>query len=214
MLQNATRTGFSILTQPKTHYLNNYMALLAMSPLNPFSYFAGLIALTTASPLKTSLTPRDTGSSTIPYCFYNQGCGTICWGRPLESNCDTAITATCTALVSVQAGNHTQLATRIGSGVSDGDNADCVASAANGNNPPPDMNTCIQHFQMIQGCFMTTNQGYGANCVGGNINVPFCTTVGGPIDSNVPTYGLGTPTQLGLTSVSYSPPGTAILERG
>ena len=43
--------------------------------------------------------------------------------------------------------------------------------------------------------------------MGGNINVPFCTTEGGPIDSNVPTYGLGTPTQLGLTSVSYSPPG-------
>ena len=176
------------------------------------TYIGGALATPLISPF---LLRRDTGSSTNPYCTYNQGCGGggseyigICHGQPNEDYCAPAINATCTALVATAAGNSTTLATRIGTGVSDGANADCVAVSKNGKNPPPDMATCLQKFAEIQGCFETTNVGYGANCVGGSINLSFCTTSAPIIDGNLPTYQLGTPLGVDQGDLSSNPPGT------
>ena len=91
-------------------------------------------------------------------------------------------------------------ATRVGNGTNNGLGADCVAVARNGQNPTPDMGTCMQKFSE------TTNQGYGDNRVGGTINEGFCTTA--PIiDLNVPVYKLGVPTMLNEEDLSANPPG-------
>ncbi|KAL8700347.1 MAG: hypothetical protein Q9201_005499 [Fulgogasparrea decipioides] len=96
---------------------------------------------------------------------------------------------------------------RIGNGANNGGSADYVVVAQAGKTSQTDMATGTQTFSEIMGCYQTTNQGYAHNCVGGDINLTFCTTNYPRVADEVPIYQLGPPTVVEWENLSYSPPG-------
>ncbi|KAL8952982.1 MAG: hypothetical protein Q9222_001133 [Ikaeria aurantiellina] len=180
------------------------LELIALSTLLPLS-----VTLTSPHNLLTPLVARQDDPNDGPCekppcadantCFYDYGPLSGEWkcqgGQPNFDYCDVAVDVVCSTLAyDISTSDAEPYFYNVGTGVLEGQGADCFAQARNGKeasaNVPYDF--CIAAFNTIKGCEIFKGDKYDESCVVGIYSEIFNGLGAGlPVDAKKPLFVLG-----------------------
>ena len=183
------------------------------------SLYTILFSIPSAISSSIPLYPRSP-STTNPTCYYDYTCPIYCHSSPRIENCQQSIDAVCAKVATASPSpkgkqqwfhydTKTPTTTPLNPAGDAGtpSNDDCMALVRVSASTTlfPSAESCVRTFESLQGCAASTNQNFNASCVGGSINVDFCSDRHGLLldDKAGPAFALGTADELHILAPTH-----------